>query len=93
MNDMVAPKSVVLLEAAQTAKDLEAQGVEILGHYSNGRKAVLIVNKPPAFVRGALRRRQPDGRGGTEYILAAPYRGLQIEWSTRVECALEVVGG
>lgn len=86
-------KSTVLLAAAQTAKQLEDQGIEILGHYSNGRKAVLMIDRPPAFVSGALRRRQPDGHGGTQYIMAAPYHGLQIEWSTYVACALEVSHG
>lgn len=86
-------KSAVLQAAAQTARHLEDQGIEILGHYSNGRKAVLMIDRPPAFVRGVLRRRQPDGRGGTQYIMAAPYQGLQIEWSTHVACALEVSHG
>lgn len=86
-------KSAVMQAAAQTAKRLEDQGIEIFGHYSNGRKAVLMIDRPPAFVRGARRRRQPDGRGGTQYIMAAPYEGLQIEWSTHVACALEVSHG
>ena len=86
-------KSDVLLAAAKTAKRLEDQGVQIFGHYSNGRQAVLIIDKPPLFVRGGLRRRQPDGRGGTEYVMAAPYEGLQIEWTNRVAYALEVGDG
>lgn len=93
MNDTVVPKSAVLLEAAKAAESLEAQGVAVLAHYSNGRKAVLIIDKPPAFVRGVVRRWQPNGCGGTEYIIAAPYLGLQIEWSEHFDGLLEVLNG
>ncbi len=93
MNDAITPKSAVLLAAAKAAEALEAQGVAVLAHYSNGRQAVLIIDKAPTFVRGVVRRWHPNGRGGTEYILAAPYQGMQIEWSEHFDGSLEVING
>ncbi|MCD7099083.1 hypothetical protein [Stenotrophomonas sp. MMGLT7] len=75
-------KSEVLFTAATAAQQLEQAGIQVIAHYSNGRRAVLIIDRPPPLVRGVLRRRQPNGRGGIERVLAAEYEGLQIEWST-----------
>lgn len=74
-------KSDVLLAASNTARELENAGIEVLAHYSNGRRAVLIIDRPPPQLQGHLRRRQPNGRGGIERMLAAEYQGLQLEWS------------
>lgn len=59
---------------------LKAEGIEVLSSYGNGRKTVLVIDRPPPFVHGGMRRRQPAGDGGREYVMAAPYRGLQLEW-------------
>jgi hypothetical protein len=78
-------KSDVLYSAAATARELENAGIQVLGHYSNGRRAVLIIDQPPPLLQGHLRRRQPNGRGGTERVLAAEYQGMQLEWSQHDE--------
>jgi len=74
-------KSDVLFSAANTARELENGGIQVLAHYSNGRRAVLIIDRPPPLLQGHVRRRQPNGRGGVERVLAAEYQGLQLEWS------------
>jgi hypothetical protein len=74
-------KSDVLFSAANTARELENGGIQVLAHYSNGRRLVLIIDRPPPLMRGHVRRRQPNGRGGIERVLAAEYQGLQLEWS------------
>lgn len=95
-------KSDILFSAAATARELEIAGIQVLAHYSNGRRAVLIIDQPPPLVQGHLRRRQPNGRGGIERVLAAEYQGMQLEWSVheggaplvdRAPVRLEVVHG
>lgn len=41
--------SDVLYAAANTARELENSGIEILGLHSNGRRAVLILDRPPRW--------------------------------------------
>lgn len=72
---------------------LRAAGVRLLRQYDNGRRVVLVVEHPPAFVTGSMCRRQPAGGGGHEYIMAAPYHGAQLEWRTRVAPPAEVGHG
>lgn len=64
---------------------LRKTGVAILDQRNNGRRTVLVIDRPPAFVRGGLRRRQCTTDGQTTYTLAAPWRGLQLEWSVSEE--------
>ncbi|HHA2680166.1 hypothetical protein [Stenotrophomonas maltophilia] len=91
MND--ERKSDVLYAAANTARELENTGIEILGLHSNGRRAVLILDRPPPMVGGHLKRRQPNGRGGQERVMAAEYQGLQLEWTQRAPLLQEVANG
>jgi len=69
--------------AAAAAERLEAAGVSITSCYHAGagteRKAVLVITRPPSFVRGALHKRVP-GRDGCIRVIAAPYHGVQLEW-------------
>ena len=66
--------------AAAAADRLSACGENILHAYANGRRAVLIIDHPPAFVRGVVKRTHPDGRGGVKRIWAASFHGVQLEW-------------
>ncbi|MGH8037034.1 MAG: hypothetical protein ACREPC_08010 [Stenotrophomonas sp.] len=86
-------KSDVLLAAATTARELENAGIQVLSHYSNGRRAVLIIDRPPPMIRGALKRRQPNGMGGQDRIMAAEYQGMQLEWTQRAPALTEVANG
>lgn len=65
---------------AHAVHALRKTGVTILEQRDNGRRTVVVIDHPPAFVRGGLRRRErmPDGR--TACTFAAPWRGLQLEW-------------
>ncbi|ASK91077.1 hypothetical protein KWH04_01020 [Xanthomonas campestris pv. trichodesmae] len=83
-------KSDVLLAAATTARELENVGITVLAHYSNGRRAVLLIDRPPLDVPAVMKRRQPDGRGGIERVMAADYQGMQLEWTQRTPQLLEV---
>ncbi len=71
-----------LRDAAVIADEMTNMGSQVLGSYSNGRKIVLIIDKPPVFVSGVMRRRSPNGIG-TDRVMAAPYKGSQIEWIER----------
>lgn len=85
--------SDVLYAAANTARELENSGIEVLGLHSNGRRAVLIVNRPPPTIGGHLKRRQPNGRGGQDRVMAAEYQGVQLEWTQRRPMLQEVAHG
>jgi hypothetical protein len=74
-----------LRAAANVTDQVAASGGKVLTFYSNGRQPVLFVDQPPAGVNGALCRRQPDGNGGVQRILAAPLDGVQLEWVEKVE--------
>jgi hypothetical protein len=56
-------------------------GVSILSQRRNGRRLVLTIEAPPTFVRGAMCRRQMREDHALIYTYAAPWRGLQLEWS------------
>lgn len=95
MQDDNAPKqSDVLIDAATVAGILEDSGRTVYGHYSNGRRVVLVIDQPPAFVRdGVCKRRQPNGRGGWMRVMAAGFQGVQIEWLENEESNREVANG
>lgn len=74
--------AAALRDAAVIADEMTNMGSTVLGSYSNGRKIVLIIDTPPVFVSGVMRRRSPNGIG-TDRVMAAPYKGAQIEWIER----------
>lgn len=73
-----------LHEAAAAADRLAACGVTVVHAYANGRRAVLIIDKPPVFVRGVIKRTHPDGAGGVQRIWAANFYSVQLEWLENV---------
>lgn len=74
-------KSIAQAHEAHAIHTLRKTGVAILEQLNNGRRTVLVIDRPPAFVRGGLRRRQRTPDGHTTYTLAAPWHGLQLEWN------------
>lgn len=82
-----------LHDAASAADRLALFGVTVLMAYANGRRPVLVVDTPPSFVRGVIKRASPDGNGGIERVHAAPFYGVQIEWLEHVPAAKEVRHG
>ncbi|MGH8053562.1 MAG: hypothetical protein ACREP4_06555 [Stenotrophomonas sp.] len=74
--------AAALRDAAVIADEMTNMGVTVLGSYSNGRRIVLVVDTPPVFVRGVMRRSSPNGVG-TDRVMAAPYKGAQLEWIER----------
>lgn len=91
MNNIVI--ATHLRGAAAAVEQLTAAGSKVLGYYCNGRRPVLLIDQAPAFVRGSLRRRAPDGQGGTHRVCAAPFHGVQIEWSQHQPALAEVARG
>jgi hypothetical protein len=81
--------AAALRVAAAAAEKLEAEGIQIQSHYSNGRQAVLVADRKPAFVRGVLTRREPTGSGVT-HVYASPFHGVQLEWHDHVPAVREV---
>lgn len=79
--------------AADAADRLAACDVSIVHAYANGRRAVLIIDKPPAFVRGVIKRTNPDGAGGVQRIWAANFYNVQLEWLENVPAQQEVGHG
>lgn len=76
------PFPAALVDAAAVAKQLTDAGVEIHTAFDNGRRMVLLIEKPPEFVTGHMKRHHPNGMGGTTTIFAASYQGCQLEWQT-----------
>ncbi|MBM9911897.1 MULTISPECIES: hypothetical protein [Stenotrophomonas] len=82
--------SDMLFAAANTARELENAGIDVLAHYSNGRRPVLIITQPPADIEGHLKRWGPNGSGGRDRVLAAEYQGLQLEWTERAPVVVTI---
>lgn len=91
MNNIV--HAAALRAAANAVDQLTDAGSKVLGHYSNGRKPVILIDKAPAFVTGAMRYRAPDANGGIDRVMAAPYHGCQIEWREHERAVQEVARG
>lgn len=85
-------QAAALRHAATAIEQLDAHGIQVLGSYSNGRRPVLLLERKPAFVTGAMQRRQPTGRG-VDRVYAANYFGCQIEWNEHTPSALVVGHG
>lgn len=84
--------AAALRTAADAVDKLHAQGVHVLGHYSNGRKPVLIIDKPPAKMSGVLRMRAPSRVvNGAQHTFASHFEGVQVEWVEQVP-AVRAVG-
>ena len=50
----------------------------------SGPRAVVVVDKPPKFVKGALKMRQMVG-GMLQATYAAPFHGVQLQWHVNTE--------
>lgn len=79
--------------AQQAIRALRKQSVSILSMRNNGRRLVLVIDQPPAFVRGVMRSRHTSPIGNREYTMAAPYRGVQLEWRVAEDESAEVRHG
>jgi hypothetical protein len=77
----------------QAIRALRKQSVSILSMRNNGRRLVLVIDQPPAFVRGVMRSRHTSPIGNREYTMAAPYRGVQLEWRVVEDESAEVRHG
>lgn len=84
------PVVTALQIAAQVAARLAAQGVYVNHAFANGRSPVLVIDHPPAFIRGVVKRSTPTGAGGVEQVWAAPFYGVQLEWLVQVPGMREV---
>ena len=82
-----------IAHAQQAIRALRKQSVSILSMRNNGRRLVLVIDQPPAFVRGVMRSRHTSPIGNREYTMAAPYRGVQLEWRVAEDESAEVRHG
>lgn len=80
--DPHSPFPAALVAAAEVARQLTDAGIEIHSAFDNGRRMVLLIDKPPAFAAGHIKRHHPNGMGGTTTVFAAGYHGCQLEWTT-----------
>lgn len=75
-------------EIAFTAsRALRAAGVTVIANLLTGEQPVLIVNRPPAGIKGAVRRRLALADGRHELTRCAMYEGVRIEWRELVRPA------
>jgi len=77
---------------------LNNAGVTVLSVLANGRRPLLIIDRIPDDVISVIKRRHPNGVGGTTVVRAAEWHGCQLEASCDVPRpnplrALEVVRG
>jgi hypothetical protein len=85
------PPFVASLQCAtDAAAKLMASGCSIESTFHNGRRMVLLVDRPPAFVTGHMKTRHPNGSGGLTTLYAASFHGCQLEWSVDSESDGEV---
>lgn len=87
MNKYVTARA--LRTAADAVERLEDERIRVLGHYHNGRKPVLLVERKPRQIEGVVIRRQPMA-DGVQRVFAAPFAGVQIEWHEFVPAVREV---
>lgn len=80
----------VLQTATDASRLLVNAKVTIIAAYANGRRPVLIIDAPPPFVVGALKRQHPNGKGGTTVVMAASFNGCQLEWMRDIPGVAEV---
>ncbi len=67
-------------EAVLIALDkLQACQSQVLGVIYSGSKPIVVVAKPPAFVRGGLTNRQVLN-DTVQHTYAAPFHGVQLQW-------------
>lgn len=67
--------------ALMTAQEsLSAAGVTVIANVLTGEQPVLIVNRPPAGIKGAVRRRLALADGRHELTRCAMFEGVRIEW-------------
>ena len=78
--------------AATAARVLVDAGSRVIGAYANGRRPVLIVDAPPSFVHGLVKRTNPNGAGKTTLVYAASFHGCQLEWMRDIHTAGIVQG-
>lgn len=75
-------------EAAFAAsRALHAAGVTVIANVLTGEQPVLIVNRPPAGIKGAVRRRLALADGRHELTRCAMFEGVRIEWRELVRPA------
>lgn len=86
-NNVIA---TALRAAAEATEQLDESGSKVLGHYYNGRRPVLLVDKPPVFLEGVSRWREPSGDGGFDRVMAAGYGAVQLEWRVHEAAPQEV---
>lgn len=61
---------------------LQACKSKVHAVFYGGAKPVVVVEKPPAFVRGGLTNRQVVN-DTLQHTYAAPFNGVQLQW---IEC-------
>lgn len=66
--------------AADAAREVVAAKSNIIAAFANGRRPVLIIDTPPPFVVGSIKRRSPNALGGVTEVYAASFHGCQLEW-------------
>lgn len=87
MSDQTAtlsPQNTDIASALVTASAatllLNLDGVTVIAALANGRRPVLMVTRLPPGVDSVVKRRYPNGMGGTTVVRAAHYEGCQLEY-------------
>lgn len=63
----------------QAMDRLQGTGCNVIAQIWTGQKPVLMLDKPPRFVRGVLKSRKVGTRT-VHRTYAAPFHGVQLEW-------------
>ena len=85
---MTKPDKFQLVFAAMQL--LHAAGVTVLANVMTGEQPVLVVNRPPAGIKGAVRRRLALADGRHELTRCAMYGDVRIEWHEFVRPARRI---
>ncbi|HEY1129614.1 MAG TPA: hypothetical protein VGF12_09440 [Roseateles sp.] len=86
--EAVANGLQLALEAAQR---LAEAGCKVVGAAVTSTQATIHVSNPPPFVTGGIKSRFRDPAGGTVYVMATRYFGVQLEWMA-LQRGSQVVG-
>lgn len=68
-----------LAVACQAISALNDAGVSVIAAMANGRRPLLIVDRIPEGAASVIKRRNPNGMGGTTIVRAAEWHGCQLE--------------
>lgn len=69
-----------MTHAALVTLRLREDGIGVIAAMANGRRPTIMVDALPPGLPRVVKRRHPNGVGGTTVVEASEFHGCQLEW-------------